>query len=267
MSVQRGLFLRRLIAVLPVKTFHSRTITLLFLITCALGVGAVSTDLILSGLAARRARAEKNVNSIPTPRTTLRPMTSRGPLAAPGACTAPFGALQGCTVSCNATVPGTGTVNTGVSFQATATASGCSTQPAYSWDFGDGGISAQKNPSHSYVAAGTYNWTLTTSASSGGLTIDTIAGGLGEGAGLSQISFGTIGSIAHDPMNRGVYIADVTRDATLIRFLNTSGSPVTIGVRTIAPGTVRTIAGGGSDFSTPNTSAFQTNVGDVTGLA
>src|SRR5215813_10085254 len=267
MSVQRGLFLRRLIAVLPVKTFHSRTITLLLLIACVLGVGAVSTDLILSGLAARRARAEKNINSIPTPNTKLRRMTSRGPLAAAGACAAPFAAFQGCTVSCNATVPGTGTVGAAVSFQATATASGCSSQPAYSWDFGDGGISAQQNPTHSYVAAGTYNWTLTTSASSGGLTIDTIAGGLGEGVSTRQASFGTIGAIARDPLNRGVYIADVTRDATLIRFINTSGSPVTLGVRTIAPGTVRSIAGGGGDFTTDNISAFQANVGDVSGLA
>src|SRR5215831_8577744 len=267
MSVQRGLFLRRLIAVLPVKTFHSRTITLLLLIACVLGVGAVSTDLILSGLAARRARAEKNINSIPTPNTKLRRMTSRGPLAAAGACAAPFAAFQGCTVSCNATVPGTGTVGAAVSFQATATASGCSTQPAYSWDFGDGGISAQQNPTHSYVAAGTYNWTLTTSASSGGLTIDTIAGGLGEGVSTRQASFGTIGAIARDPLGRGVYIVDVTRDATFIRFINTSGSPVTLGVRTIAPGTVRSIAGGGGDFTTDNISAFQANVGDVSGLA
>src|SRR5262249_60875231 len=94
MSVQRGLFLRRLIAVLPVKTFHSRTITLLLLIACVLGVGAVSTDLILSGLAARRARAEKNINSIPTPNTKLRRMTSRGPPAATAACAAPFPAMQ-----------------------------------------------------------------------------------------------------------------------------------------------------------------------------
>src|SRR5262249_62265820 len=123
-------------------------------------------------------------------------------------------------------------------------------------------ISAQQNPTHSYVAAGTYNWTLTTSASSGGLTIDAIAGGLGEGVSTRQASFGTIGAIARDPLGRGVYIADVTRDATLIRFINTSGSPGTLGVRTIAPRTGRSIAGGGGAFTTGNISAFQADVGE-----
>src|SRR5262245_11216701 len=142
MSVQRGLFLRRIIAVLPMKTFHSRTITLL-MIGCALGVGAVSTDLILSGLAARGARAEKNINSIPTTNAIPRPIDMRGPLASSAACSAAFTALQGCVVNCNATVPATGTVGVAVSFQSSATATGCSTQPTFSWDFGDGGISSQ----------------------------------------------------------------------------------------------------------------------------
>ncbi|HKQ74391.1 MAG TPA: PKD domain-containing protein [Blastocatellia bacterium] len=237
------------------------------MIGCALGVGAVSTDLILSGLAARGARAEKNINSIPTANTKPRPINMRGPLASSAACSAPFTALQGCVVNCNATVPATGTVGVAVSFQSSATATGCSTQPTFSWDFGDGGISSQQNPSRSYVAAGTYTWTLNSSASSGGLTLDTVAGGLGEGAPTLQSPFGTIGAIARDPMGRGVYVSDATDNGTLIRFINTSASPVTLGVRTIAPGTVRAIAGGGGDFTTDNISAFQADVGSVSGLA
>jgi serine protease len=38
-----------------------------------------------------------------------------------------------------------------------------------SWDFGDGTISTQTNPSHTYLAAGTYNVTLTVT-DNGGLT-------------------------------------------------------------------------------------------------
>ncbi len=265
MSVHRGLFLRRLITVLPAKTIHSRKNTLILLV-CALCVGAFSTDLILSGLAERRAKADNSISSNPTRNTKLRPMSARGPLAAANACAAPFSALQGCTVACDATVSGTGNVGAAVSFQSTATATGCTTQPAFNWDFGDGGISSLQNPTHSYAAAGTYTWTLTTSASSGGLTIDTIAGGLGDGAPTTQASFTTLVAVASDPMGRGVYVVDATENATFIRFINTSGSPVTLGTRSIAPGTTRVIAGGGSSFGS-NTPGLQANVGNVAGLA
>jgi sugar lactone lactonase YvrE len=112
-------------------------------------------------------------------------------------------------------------------------------------------------------------WTrpAATAAQGGGLLIDTIAGGVGEGAPALQAPFGAIGAIARDPNRRGVYIADATDNMTLIRFINTSASPVTLGVRTIAPGTVRAIAGGGGDFTTDNISAFKVNVGSVSGLA
>src|SRR5215813_472261 len=270
MFVQRGLFLRRFIAVLHMKTPHSRKITLLILIACAISVGAVSTDLILSGLAERRMRAEKSINPIPIPNTKIRPMTSRGPRVSARTCSAAFAALQGCTLNCSATVPGTGTVNSAVQFMATATPSNCgAVTPTYFWDFGDGGTSNLQNPTHVYTTPstpGSYTWTLTTTVGAGQM-IDTIAGGLGEGVPTNQVSFGTIGGVARDPLGRGIYIAETNGGTTLIRFINTSGAPVTLGVRTIAPGTVRAIAGGGGDSTTDNMSAFQANVGDVSGLA
>ena len=162
-------------------------------------------------------------------------------------------AAQGCTLDCSATVPATGTINTAIPFTGTATPSGCSTTPTFNWDFGDGSAnSSQQNPTHNYTTAGTFPWTLTTTVGSGGLMIDTIAGGLGEGAPARQSPFGTLGAIARDPGGRGVYVADATENTTFIRFINTSASPVTLGGRTIAPGTIRAIAGGGSDFVTNN---------------
>jgi PKD repeat protein len=66
----------------------------------------------------------------------------------------------GCSLSCTATVPPTGSVGVPVSFQSTATPANCTGAPAFSWAFGDGGTSTQQNPSHVYTSAGTFTWTL-----------------------------------------------------------------------------------------------------------
>lgn len=70
-----------------------------------------------------------------------------------------------CSVTCTATAPATVAAGSSALFQATATATGCSGTASYSWTFGDGQSSTQQNASHIYAAAGTYNWTLTTSIS------------------------------------------------------------------------------------------------------
>ncbi len=67
----------------------------------------------------------------------------------------------GCSVSCTASVPATGSSGVAVSFVATATPSGCTGSPTYAWIFGDGGTSVQQNPSHTYASAGTYAWSMT----------------------------------------------------------------------------------------------------------
>ena len=179
-------------------------------------------------------------------------------------------AAQGCTLNCSATVPSAGQVGASIAFAATATPSSCPEAATYEWNFGDNSpVSSQQNPSHVYTAAGTYTWSLTTRVGGGGgaAMIDTIAGGLGEGAPARQAPFATLSAVARDPQGRGIYVADATGAATFIRFINTSNATVTLGGRSIAPGTVRAIAGGGLDFLGDNVPGSQVDVGEVTGLA
>lgn len=92
-----------------------------------------------------------------------------------------------CTVTCTATAPATGTAGSAVTFSSTATPSGCTGSPTYSWTFGDSQTSSSQNPSHTYSAAGTYSWGLTvtvdgqTCTRSGSITIS--GGGGGKKAG------------------------------------------------------------------------------------
>ncbi len=113
-----------------------------------------------------------------------------------------------CTLSCSATVPGTGTVGTAVSFAATATATNCTGVPAYAWTFGDGGSSAQQNPSHTYASAGTFTWNLAvtvdaeTCTQSGSITV--------AGAGSTAIC--TFSPTAYTPGQGGLVTIVVTPD-------------------------------------------------------
>jgi len=69
---------------------------------------------------------------------------------------------EACSVTCTAAAaPQTGTVPFTVNFTGTATPSNCAGPVNYAWDFGDGGSSAEQNPSHDYTAAGSHDWTLT----------------------------------------------------------------------------------------------------------
>jgi uncharacterized protein (TIGR03437 family) len=176
-------------------------------------------------------------------------------------------AAQGCSLSCVATAPATGEVGAPVAFTATATPSGCATAPSYEWNFGDNSpTSSQQNPSHVYAAPGTYNWTLTTRVSGAGVTtIETVAGGLGEGNPATQVSFASLVAVARDPQGRGLYVAEESDAGNVIRFINLSGASVTIAGVTIAPGVVRSIAGGGIDLG-ENVKAMDADLGRVTGM-
>ncbi len=69
-----------------------------------------------------------------------------------------------CTVTSAASAPATGRVGTAVAFTGSATDPNCTGTIAYSWNFGDGSaLSSSQSPSHTYAAAGTFQWTMTAS--------------------------------------------------------------------------------------------------------
>jgi PKD repeat protein/N-acetylneuraminic acid mutarotase len=69
---------------------------------------------------------------------------------------------SGCSFTCTASAtPESGAKPLDVTFTASATGSGCSGSPSYSWNFGDAGTSTQQNPVHTYENDGSYNWSVT----------------------------------------------------------------------------------------------------------
>jgi PKD repeat protein len=69
-------------------------------------------------------------------------------------------AASPCALSCTASVPPSAVAGEMVSFSALAQTQNCSGTLSYTWDFGDGTSSSQKNSGHVYAAAGDYTWTL-----------------------------------------------------------------------------------------------------------
>jgi uncharacterized protein (TIGR03437 family) len=262
MSVSRGFFLKRLFSNSNKLTKRHQLIASVLLLFGLLSAFTLNW----SGLAALRTKGEKDKKSS-TSVKPLNALTTRGPVLSAMGSAATLVPFQGCTLDCNATVPATGQANVAVSFQGSATPGGCAAAPVYDWNFGDGTPhSNQQNPTHTYAIAGTYTWTLTTSVDTGTMMIDTVVGGVGEGNPALMAPFGAPIAIARDPQGRGMYVVGEIGGVTVIRFINTSASPVTLAGRTIAPGAVRAIAGGGQDLG-ENAPASQVDLGVVTGLA
>jgi hypothetical protein len=72
--------------------------------------------------------------------------------------------LVDCYPECATTVPISGVQETDIPFQSTVRALGFCTGEeilTYAWDFGDGATSPAQDPTHSYAAVGTYNWSMT----------------------------------------------------------------------------------------------------------
>jgi PKD repeat protein len=65
-----------------------------------------------------------------------------------------------CTLDGSANAPSKASTGASTLFTATALAPDCPNLPTYAWSFGDGGTSTRQNPSHTYAAAGTFNWSV-----------------------------------------------------------------------------------------------------------
>ena len=65
-----------------------------------------------------------------------------------------------CTVDGSANAPSKASAGASTLFTATALAPDCPIPPTYAWSFGDGGTSTRQSPSHTYSAAGTFNWSV-----------------------------------------------------------------------------------------------------------
>lgn len=151
-------------------------------------------------------------------------------------------AQGGCQVECTTNVPAAAAVNTPVNFASTSTAAACSGALNYQWDFGDGTARAtDQSTAHTYAVPGTYTWRYAASAASGVTTIETIAGGYGEGVEARRAPFATPVAIARDSQGRGIYVADQATAGYFVRFINTSNAAVTIAGKVIQPGTNRVL--------------------------
>lgn len=177
----------------------------------------------------------------------------------------------GCTVNCNATAPTTADINQGIDFTATAVTGGCVGSPTFQWDFGDNQSSTQQNPSHSYVTGGIYNWRLTVEsfAPVTMANISTVSGGFGEGDSALDVSFARLLAVTRDPAGRGIYLVHASHSSdrffSVIQFLNTGTTTATIGGISVAPRTVRRIAGGGTQAG-ENLSGLVLDFGTLTGV-
>ena len=70
-----------------------------------------------------------------------------------------------CSLSCSAqALPASGVAPLLTSFSSQVTTTSCLAAPVTEWAFGDGASSAAANPEHSYLAPGSYTWTLTVTA-------------------------------------------------------------------------------------------------------
>ncbi len=71
----------------------------------------------------------------------------------------------GCNLECSATGPASVTVGQPASFSSSISTSGCSANPSFFWQLGDGSSSSSQNPTHTYSQPGKYHWELAVSLS------------------------------------------------------------------------------------------------------
>ncbi|MBI1765799.1 MAG: hypothetical protein HYR56_30715 [Acidobacteria bacterium] len=97
--------------------------------------------------------------------------------------------------------------------------------------------------------------------------ISTVAGGgLSANAQARQAPMELPHALVFDPPGRGFYVVDDVDGTSLLRFVNTSPTPVTLAGTTVLPGNINLIAGGGVRIE-DGTPARDADLAKVTGLA
>lgn len=108
------------------------------------------------------------------------------------------------------------------------------------------------------------------SAQSGGdqnVKISTIAGGgFGSNVPVRSAPMVQPTAVVFDPLGRGFYIVDEVNGTSLLRFVNTSASPVNLAGITIESNQINLIAGGGIQFSDGATPR-DADLAQITGIA
>jgi uncharacterized protein (TIGR03437 family) len=98
-------------------------------------------------------------------------------------------------------------------------------------------------------------------------TISTIVGGgFGSSVPAKQAPMVLPTAVERDPLGRGVYIVDTVSGNVLLRFLNTSTSPVTLGGVRIEAGHIGLIAGGGTQDPVDGAPPREVSLGPISGL-
>jgi uncharacterized protein (TIGR03437 family) len=98
------------------------------------------------------------------------------------------------------------------------------------------------------------------------MIISTIAGGgLSANAPARQAPMELPHALVFDPQGRGFYVVDDVDGTSLLRFVNTSSSPVTLAGTTVLPGHINLIAGGGVSIE-DDVPARDADLAKVTGV-
>jgi uncharacterized protein (TIGR03437 family) len=99
------------------------------------------------------------------------------------------------------------------------------------------------------------------------ITISTVAGGgFGSNVAARQAPMALPTGAMLDPLGRGFYVVDEVNGTSLLRFVNTSASPVTLGGVTIQPNGINLIGGGGVSTS-DGVNPRDADLAEITGLA
>ncbi len=120
--------------------------------------------------------------------------------------------------------PYTGTANSSMSFSSAGSNDPDGTIASYAWNFGDGGTSANANPTYSYANAGTFNVSLTVTDDQGATHSASTTATVTGGSTGTQLSNGQSKSISGTQASEKFYTMAVPANATNLSFKLNGGT-------------------------------------------